>query len=110
MPGLCISGDVRSASTTRRSPMTVLDPDPVTRAEIPGLDDAPTTHGRLVAWVREVAELTRPDRVVWCDGSTAEWQRLTGELVEAGTLVALNPAKRPNSFWARTDPSDVARV
>ncbi|MEU7875808.1 phosphoenolpyruvate carboxykinase (GTP) [Dactylosporangium sp. NPDC049140] len=71
---------------------------------------APTSHRRLLAWVREVAELTTPARVVWCDGSDQEWQRLTGELVDAGTLVALNPAIKPNSFWARTDPADVARV
>ncbi len=77
---------------------------------IPGLDSAPTTHPRLLAWVREVAELTTPERVVWCDGSEAEWQRITGELVRAGTLVPLDSAKRPNSFWARTDPTDVARV
>src|SRR6266540_1805113 len=79
-------------------------------ATVPGLDQAPTTHGRLLAWVREVAELTRPDRVVWCDGSEAEWIRLTDELVDAGTLVRLNPERKPNSFWARTDPTDVARV
>jgi phosphoenolpyruvate carboxykinase (GTP) len=72
--------------------------------------DAPTHHARLRAWVREVAELTTPDRIVWCDGSREEWDRLTGELVAAGTLVPLNPARKPNSFWARTDPSDVARV
>jgi phosphoenolpyruvate carboxykinase (GTP) len=64
----------------------------------------------LLAWVREVAELTTPDQVVWCDGSDAEWTRLTDQLVEAGTLVRLNPERKPNSFWARTDPSDVARV
>ena len=79
-------------------------------ATVPGLDAAPTRHARLIAWVREVAELTTPDRVVWCDGSDEEWTRLTDELVEAGTLVRLNPEKKPNSFWARTDPTDVARV
>ena len=75
-----------------------------------GLDDAPTNHPKLIAWVREVAELTTPDEVVWCDGSAEEWTRLTDELVETGTLVRLSEAKRPNSFWARTDPTDVARV
>src|SRR5262249_29186180 len=57
-----------------------------------------------------VGGLADPERVVWCDGSQDEWQRLTSELVAAGSLVPLNPAKKPNSFWARTDPSDVARV
>jgi phosphoenolpyruvate carboxykinase (GTP) len=79
-------------------------------ATIRGLEGAPTSHPRLLAWVREVAELTTPEQVVWCDGSDAEWRRLTDELVEAGTLVRLNPERKPNSFWARTDPSDVARV
>jgi phosphoenolpyruvate carboxykinase (GTP) len=74
------------------------------------LDDAPTSHPRLLAWVREVAELTQPARIHWCDGSDAEWTTLTDQLVEAGTLVQLNPEKKPNSFWARTDPTDVARV
>ena len=76
----------------------------------PGADETPTSHPRLLAWVNEVAELTRPDQVVWVDGSEEEWTRLTGELVEAGTLARLNDTKRPNSFWARTDPTDVARV
>jgi len=79
-------------------------------ATVPGLDAAPTRHPRLLAWVREVAELATPERVVWCDGSDEEWARLTDQLVEAGTLVRLNDEKKPNSFWARTDPSDVARV
>ena len=70
----------------------------------------PTTHQRLLSWIDEVAELTTPDRIVWCDGSDEEWVRITGELVESGALVRLNPGKRPNSFWARTDPGDVARV
>ncbi len=75
-----------------------------------GLDNAPTNHPRLLAWVREVAELTTPDEIVWVDGSDAEWRRLTDGLVEAGTLVRLNDQIKPNSFWARTDPTDVARV
>lgn len=74
------------------------------------LDDAPTSHARLLAWVREVAELTQPDRIHWCDGSDEEWAALTDELVAAGTLTRLDPEKKPNSFWARTDPTDVARV
>nr|WP_255354035.1 phosphoenolpyruvate carboxykinase (GTP) [Phenylobacterium sp. Root700] len=77
---------------------------------IPGLDEAPTKHAGLLAWVREVAEMTQPDRVHWCDGSDEEWNALTAELVAAGTLTALNAEKRPNSFLALSDPRDVARV
>jgi len=69
-----------------------------------------STPAKVQAWVDEVAQLTRPDRVVWCDGSEEEWQRLTDELVAGGTLVRLNPERKLNSFWARTDPTDVARV
>src|SRR4029453_4017420 len=79
-------------------------------AAITGLEQAPTRHPKLLAWVREVAGLTTPDRIVWCDGSQQEWETLTGELEETGALVRLDPVKKPNSFHARTDPSDVARV
>ncbi|MEV0696510.1 phosphoenolpyruvate carboxykinase (GTP) [Saccharopolyspora sp. NPDC050389] len=80
----------------------------MTALTVPGLDQAPTTHERLLSWVREVAELTTPDQVVWCDGSQQEWQRMTDRLVEAGTFTRL--ANKPNSFYAASDPSDVARV
>lgn len=75
-----------------------------------GLDKAPTKHSQLIDWVREIAELTQPDRIEWCDGSEAEYQRLADLLVEKGTFKKLDDVKRPNSYYAASDPRDVARV
>jgi phosphoenolpyruvate carboxykinase (GTP) len=84
----------------------------MTISAIPGadLDTAPTRHARLLEWIREVADLTTPDRIEWCDGSPEEWTRITDLLVGTGTFRRLDPAKKPNSFWCASDPSDVARV
>jgi phosphoenolpyruvate carboxykinase (GTP) len=69
-----------------------------------------TTHADLQSWVDEVAALTQPDEVVWCDGSQEEWDRLTTALVDGGTFVRLDESKKPNSFLCQSDPTDVARV
>jgi phosphoenolpyruvate carboxykinase (GTP) len=71
---------------------------------------APTTHEKLLAWVEQAAELAQPDEIHWCDGSAEEYDRLCRQLVEAGTFERLSDAKRPNSYLARSNPSDVSRV
>lgn len=80
-------------------------------AEITRLEGRnPTDNEQLIAWINEAVDLFEPDKVVFADGSREEWDRLTAELVDAGTLIKLNEDKRPNSFLARSHPSDVARV
>ncbi|NUL44322.1 phosphoenolpyruvate carboxykinase (GTP) [Cellulosimicrobium funkei] len=74
------------------------------------VSEAPTNYGKLLDWVKEVAELTEPDSVYWVDGSQEEYDRLAGELVEAGTFVKLSEETFPNSYAAFSDPADVARV
>jgi phosphoenolpyruvate carboxykinase (GTP) len=72
--------------------------------------DAPTTNKKLLDWVGEMADLTQPDAVHWCDGSAEEYDRLAQTLIDAGTFERLADAKRPNSYLALSDPGDVARV
>ncbi len=69
-----------------------------------------TTNKKLLAWVDEVAAMCKPESVVWCDGSKAEYDRMTNTLVKGGTFIPLNDELRPNSFYCRSDPADVARV
>lgn len=73
-------------------------------------ESATTTNPEVLQWVTEVAELTKPSAVVWCDGSQDEWNLITSEMVEAGSLIPLNKDLRPGSYLARSHPADVARV
>ena len=77
---------------------------------VPGLEPAPTRHAGLIAWVEQIAALTRPARIHWCDGSEAEKAAIVADLIAKGTLRALDPVKRPGSYYAASDPRDVARV
>ncbi len=76
----------------------------------PGLRPAPTAHAGLIAWVEQIAALTKPAKVYWCDGSEAEKEAITADLLAKGTLKALDQTKRPGCYYAASDPRDVARV
>src|SRR5436305_1462964 len=67
-----------------------------------------TTNPKLAQWVKDVAALCTPDEIRWCDGSPQEYQSLCHSMVETGAFIPLNPGKRPNSYYCRSDPNDVA--
>jgi phosphoenolpyruvate carboxykinase (GTP) len=92
-----------------RSPRAGSGEQDVTQS-IPGLHPAPTEHKGLVAWVEQIAALTKPDRVHWCDGSDAEKSAIVADLIAKGTLKELDQTKRPGCYYAASDPKDVARV
>ena len=69
-----------------------------------------SSYAQLQSWVDEVAALTKPSEIHWCEGTPEEWVSITDRLVDAGTFTRLNDQKKPNSFYCASDPTDVARV
>ncbi|HEX3678677.1 MAG TPA: phosphoenolpyruvate carboxykinase, partial [Galbitalea sp.] len=96
--------------TRAAAPSSPAAPTPAAERPIPEFESPVGADRRVVDWVGRIASITQPDSIVWCDGSVAEFDQITRQLVEAGTLIRLNPEHRPFSFLARSDPRDVARV